>query len=630
MQIKAACQRLAVLKGQWLLLLLWPALGILAIIGLQQFASAREAREQIAMQNDALHHAEVLSHSFARQLTGTLDKLDQLTAYIKHDWEASGGHVSLEALRRQGVFPAGRRDTFTIIGADGRVKSSIIVDAVDDDFSGHAYFQHHQHTDDNAVLISQVASDKSSGDASVHLTRRLNRPDGKFDGIIVATVHEDFFAPLTDNPAFGKHGFKALLDNDGKVRFAMIDTLMASPAQQQATRSDRCRVVNHPVRLDAACFVDGQPRYAAVTALSRYPFKAMIGLSEQDMLQPLRTHARASRDVIIASTMLITFFCAFAWLLSIKLHLKRENESHIRLAYRLATENGRDGFYLWQRVRNKLGTVIDFKIVDCNERGANMYDLSRSTMIGKTITDLYGATLYRDTVIASGIQMDLDGEGESEYAVPPMSTMRAKWLHVKYVRTVEGVAVTLSDISDKVSHQDELARRATHDDLTGLPNRYWINKSLPAMLHRATHNREKIAVLFVDLDDFKLVNDTLGHYAGDVLLREVADRLQSLMRPGDRVARLGGDEFTIVLDKIDDTDQAAHVAKRIVDAFNTPFFVNGKQASVGASIGIALFPQNGSDIDSLLQRADSAMYVAKMSRGGFSFVVDTDVAENVA
>ena len=226
--------------------------------------------------------------------------------------------------------------------------------------------------------------------------------------------------------------------------------------------------------------------------------------------------------------------------------------------------------------------------------------------------------------------MDLDGEGESEYAVPPASTMTAKWLRLKFARTYEGIAVTLRDISERVSTQDELARRATHDDLTDLPNRYWLTKSLPAMVNRAAHNGEKLAVLFIDLDDFKRVNDTLGHSAGDVLLRAVAERLQALMRPGDRVARLGGDEFTVLLDKIEGEDDAEQVAQRIVNAFQTPFTINGSEARVGTSIGIALFPQHGHDSDTLLRHADSAMYAAKASRNGYSFFTDVDIDLHVA
>ncbi len=618
------------LSGQWLLMLLWPALCVLAVAGLWQLEQTREAREHNSMQISALHNADVLAQSYARQLSSTLDKLDQLTAYIKHDWEFSGGTVRLENLREQGIFTTERLQMFTIIGADGHVKSSVLPLPANDDFSDRDYFRQHRQHADNALSISQPTMGRLSQQMVVHLTRRLNRPDGTFDGVIVAVLHQDFFAPLSDDPAFGKQGFKALLDNNGNARFAVIDTLLASAAQLQTIHSAPCRVAAQPVRLDGSCFVDGQPRYAAIKTLTNYPYQAMIGLSEQELLRPLHANARAGRDLLATAALLIAFFCLFAWLLTVDAHPRRKIESHIRMAYRLATENGKDGFYLWKRVYNRTGTVVDFRIVDCNERGANLYHHSRATLLGKTITDLYGNTPYRDTVVAAGVQMDFDDEGESDYAVLPESKMTAKWLHLKHARTYEGIAVTLSDITERVLHHNELSRRATHDELTGLPNRYWLTKSLPAMLNRAAHNAEKLAVLFVDLDDFKVVNDTLGHSAGDSLLRAVADRLQALMRPGDRVARLGGDEFTVLLDKIDGEDQAAQIAARVVSAFNTPFSVNGTSALVGASIGIALFPRDGTDSESLLQNADSAMYAAKSTRTGYRFFIDTETSVEIA
>ena len=617
----------ASLRNRWLVFLLWPVLGTLAIAGLWQLEQSRESREQNSLRIQALQHAQMLSRSYAAQIDRTLEKLDELTAYIKRDWESSGGRLSMETLQQQGVFSSERLSVISIIGADGHKKTSVFPNTADVDFSDHAYFKHHSRNNDSALSISEPTLSTYLQQVVIHVTRRLNRPDGSFDGVIVAALDADFFKPLAENPVFGKHGVKALIGADGDVRFATIDTLLANRTQQLTIASAPCLVGKTPMRLDAQCFVDNQPRYAATAMLAHYPFRTMIALSEEEVFAPFLLHARASTDLIKAGALLIFFFCLFAWLLTIQLYDKRKTESEIRMTYRLATENGKDGFYLWRRVRDRFGTVIDFRVVDCNERGAALYNYSRAAMIGKTITDLYGDTPYRDIVVASGIQMDLDGEGESDYAVLPASKMTAKWLHVKFARTYEGIAVTLRDISEQVSNQDELARRATHDDLTDLPNRYWLTKSLPAMLQRAAHNNEKLAVLFVDLDEFKHVNDTLGHAAGDLLLRAVAERLQSLMRPGDRVARLGGDEFTVLLDKVEDSNDAAQVAERIVAAFQAPFTINGAVARVGASIGIALFPFDGSDSDTLLRRADTAMYDAKESKTGFSFFSDSGLAQ---
>ena len=392
-QFEQARERVLLLRGQWLLLLLWPLLGVLAIAGLWQFEQSREIHEQNGLRDKALQHAQVLAKTYAAQIDRTLQKLDELTAYIKHDWESSGGHLSFEALRQQGVFTIDRPDVVTIIGADGHRKTSVYSTTDNPDFSDRPYFKHHQQDTDTALSISEPTLGKFLQQRVIHVTRRLNRPDLSFDGVIVASVNADFFGPLSENPVFGKHGVKALIGNDGRVRFAMIDALLSNRAQQLAIASAPCVVGDVPMRLADRCFVDGQPRYAATAALAHYPFRTMIALSEQDVLAPALLNARASRDLMKAGALLIAFFCLFAWLLTINLYLKRKNESQIRMAYRLATETGREGFYLWKRVRNRFGTVIDFRIVDCNERGAALYHHTRASMIGKTITDLYGTVI---------------------------------------------------------------------------------------------------------------------------------------------------------------------------------------------------------------------------------------------
>jgi diguanylate cyclase (GGDEF)-like protein len=158
-----------------------------------------------------------------------------------------------------------------------------------------------------------------------------------------------------------------------------------------------------------------------------------------------------------------------------------------------------------------------------------------------------------------------------------------------------------------------LAHQAFHDSLTELPNRALFSDRLQHALDRMTRRQESIAVLFLDLDEFKPVNDTLGHDAGDRLLVEVGQRLQSCLRPEDTIARLGGDEFTVLLEDITDARYAIRVAERIAEALKEPFQLDGEEASVTASIGIAVGTGRESTTDDLVRRSDQAMYEAKRS-----------------
>ncbi|MFB9847685.1 GGDEF domain-containing protein [Oceanisphaera arctica] len=157
----------------------------------------------------------------------------------------------------------------------------------------------------------------------------------------------------------------------------------------------------------------------------------------------------------------------------------------------------------------------------------------------------------------------------------------------------------------------EQLERAHHDTLTGLPSRILLMDRLEHALSHARRTKAQMAVLFIDLDGFKPVNDTLGHAAGDLLLQMVAKRLLYCVREEDSVARLGGDEFVIILEHLDHVGDTDMIADRILDTLQQPFTIGEQQVCISGSLGISLYPNNGTDADTLLRYADEAMYQAK-------------------
>jgi diguanylate cyclase (GGDEF)-like protein/PAS domain S-box-containing protein len=181
------------------------------------------------------------------------------------------------------------------------------------------------------------------------------------------------------------------------------------------------------------------------------------------------------------------------------------------------------------------------------------------------------------------------------------------------------VAGTVTDIDELLATRDKLDRQATHDALTGLPNRAHLYACIPPALEAARRSGEEVALLFCDLDAFKEVNDTLGHAAGDLLLVEVAERFGSVMPEGATVARLGGDEFSVLLRGLTHVTEAERCAQAMVDCLRPAFRLGGRRAAVGVSIGIARFPAGGApDADGLIGQADTAMYLAKRSKAGWA------------
>lgn len=178
------------------------------------------------------------------------------------------------------------------------------------------------------------------------------------------------------------------------------------------------------------------------------------------------------------------------------------------------------------------------------------------------------------------------------------------------------------EINERVKIQQELTHIATHDVLTGLPNRSLFNEHMGIMLQSARRHKKKIALLFLDLDGFKTINDTHGHSTGDALLREVSERMRQCIRKEDILARMGGDEFTILLGELATLTDASLVAMKLIKAISEPMAINNAICHVGVSIGISLFPDSAQDEDTLLRLADDAMYAAKAEgKNTFSYAL---------
>jgi diguanylate cyclase (GGDEF)-like protein/PAS domain S-box-containing protein len=246
--------------------------------------------------------------------------------------------------------------------------------------------------------------------------------------------------------------------------------------------------------------------------------------------------------------------------------------------------------------------------------GKNPRVLSAGKTPPETYQLMWAALLDRESGFWQGELWDLRKDG----------TVYPKWAAITAIYDARGsltnYIASYTDISERKAAAARIAHLAHHDSLTGLFNRYSLENRLAQSLLAARRENRQIAIILIDLDRFKVINDTLGHHVGDLLLVEVANRLRACVRQSDIVARLGGDEFVVALTSLASDMDAAHVAKKIIAALEIPCEIEGKPLHTTPSVGISLFPDNGEDADVLMKNADTAMYHAKhKGRNNFQF-----------
>ncbi len=268
--------------------------------------------------------------------------------------------------------------------------------------------------------------------------------------------------------------------------------------------------------------------------------------------------------------------------------------------------------------------ILEGVVVTDIEGNIQMINPSFETITGYSIAEVSGKTL---SILKSGRHdpafynemwdaLKVHGKWQGEiWNRHKNGVTYAEWLSITAIKDERGLTThyvgIFSDITERKLTEERFRYYAYTDILTGLANRLLFKDRLEQALSHAERNNRSIALMFLDLDNFKHVNDTAGHDTGDLLLKEVAFRLKRVVRKTDTVARMGGDEFTIILFDLDEPEDSAGIAQKILSFMNQPFILKGKEYAIGASLGISIYPVDGGEPDILIKNADLALYQAK-------------------
>ena len=567
------------------------------------------------LQQQSVLRASIRANVYAEQVRRTIKELDQISLTVKYQWQ--NGIVPLDlvdqyekAMHHTPTYPVA-------IGPDGKIKSSWRKASIGLDLSSIEFFAYHRDHEDLNLRINppSIGVGGMQGKRTIRFTRRINDAKGNFAGIVMVSTEPAYLASLSTNDDLNEGDFISVRLLNGPLLIAKTVNNREQPSPYYiGTPSFEA---GEGKRTEAGeLFIDNLPRYVAWKKIEGYPLVAVAAITNDSAIKAYEPTKAAYLLFAIVTTLLIVVVTIFGSITQIRNTERRRKAERVRATFRLAVDGAHEAFYMVEPARNAGGKVIDYRIEDCNERAAEMNHMPRELMIGKRFSEIYEKRIVQWLLNYFNHAFEQHFL-EDEFLVKEGAQHQSGWFQRRSVRSGDGMAVTIRDITAAKQQEEALAKLAVTDTLTGLPNRRWLNEYLPDVLARTRKTRNRIALLFIDLDNFKKINDTLGHVAGDDLLRAAANCLKSAVRDSDHVVRLGGDEFTVLVENLERDTDAELIASQLLKAFaESEIFARWSALDVKCSIGIALYPLHAQDADRLLHCADKAMYAAKAAGKG--------------
>lgn len=550
-----------------------------------------------------------LGQTYEAQIARSLANIDQTLKMLRYAFDVSGVRGAIPALKEQLLLPPGLIFMISIVDRTGAVVASNPMQA-QANVSNTDYFRFHQQHNSNRPFVS--ALETGSTEPLLAFTRRFNDSHDHFAGMVILKVSPAYFTSGYDHIRQGEHGMLALVGNDNMVRSMRIgDTISGGQHLPPGFGTAP------PGALMQSPW-DSIPRFISGGRLHGFPLRALVGLSEQEQMAPFTRLRRQYLWGVAAGSLILVFMtgliCFWSWQLSKSRRLSLRDQA----TYAAASEANLDAFFVMRSVRSAQGTIIDFRIDAANSRAEKMTGLCKRDLIGQKLCTIMPD--YRHNgVFADMVKVALSGGVHEAEWKNTSALIRYQWLHRQVVAVEGGIVAIVRDISERKQTEQRIFHLAHHDALTGLANRTMINNVLESAIGIAQHRHTCLAVVFIDLDKFKLINDGLGHDAGDELLRVVSQRMQHCLSPFDTIGRFGGDEFVVILEQPHGRTLAAIPTLTAIQlAVTEQVLIGAQPLRISCSMGVSLYPHDGTDAMTLLKNADAAMYRAK-ERGSDNF-----------
>ncbi len=569
--------------------------------------------------------AERSNHNFAmvfeENVLRSIGEIDKAILYLRRSIETYQGSIDYRSLVNTTDVLSEIINQVAIIDAHGISRGS---NASPDpgkviDVSDREHFRVHLNSNEDKLFTSKPLIGRASEKWSVQFTRRISNKDGSFAGVVVASLNPEHLTKFYDKIDFGSSASIALIGSDGVVRSSGGSAGSFVLGQDlRGTELFRLMQAGSNATFESVKIADREAQLVTVRKVRGHPLWVSVSTNQDEIYKG--SLATLQSNSIAAALLTLIILGAIERILRTETKARQKAEQ-----LQLTLENMSQGIMMVTKnldvaiINRRCGELLDLppefikapphfdNLLDYQTRNGTLRDLAILT--DQPVDHAGAASIGRSPVVGERVM--------------PNGTV----IEVRRVHVPDGSFVhTFTDITKRREAEDRVTRLAAEDPLTGLPNRRVFRSALEAISRGGSPGRDDaepacdFAVLFLDLDRFKVVNDTLGHRIGDLLLKEVAQRLKCALGSKELLARLGGDEFAIVVPELESRAALEELTQRLVDAVVQPYEIDGYQIRTSISIGLAVGPHDGAATDDLLMAADLALYAVKASsRGSYKF-----------
>lgn len=581
----------------------------LLLIAIWSIALKRISYEyELAIDSEISKNAN-LAESHSERATRSIQVMDQILLFLRAEQAMHGvPNTTLKDLMQAVQVDDRYVRNVGILDAKGFTITSLLEAPPSNSVSDRGYFKNHAADPTDRLLIGSPIFGRASDKWIVTLTRRINRADGSFGGVVFLALDPLFFAIDYENAQQNVNSSMALIGLDGTTRARRNGNLVSfgdNASASQLFKEIPKAAVGHYTGMAAS---DGQRRLASYRVMADYPMVSVVASSLQDIDRMARERERLYFGAAAGSSILV---CALAGLSILSLTRRRRGLAAIadsERRYRLLFENSLDAV---------ISTRQDGQVLSANPAACELFGLQASTLAQVRSAQLFDPTDPRCAALSHQTPAGGRLQGPMRLLRSDGTAFEAEVSATLYPDGEALNSMIIRDMTERQQAEDQIKNLAFYDPLTQLPNRRLLMDRLRITLASSNRHQRLAALLFVDLDNFKTLNDTLGHHQGDLLLQQVAQRLLTCVRESDTCARLGGDEFVVVLDDLGAdplaaASQAEAIGQKILKLLNQNYLLGTYNHHSTPSIGVTLFGRGDDDtIDEPLKRADLAMYQAK-------------------